>query len=198
MRKTHEKNISAYNKKADDYNNTFDGVFTEKFKKFLLSVVDVKDGDAVLDVACGNGTLLSRFSREINGYGADISPQMIKNASANFPQFKFAVAGCEKIPFDDASMDVITVCSSYHHFPDVNAFAAEAKRLLKPLGSLYIAEIFLPPVIRHIANIFVPLSKDGDVKIYSKKEIAKTFSSFEFISARKKGHMQIIHLQRGR
>ena len=194
-----EKNIRAYDKKADNYDSSLDGKFTEKFKTLLLNSITVKDGDSVLDVGCGNGTLLSRIAKlkSIRGFGTDISPQMIKNAIARHPEFQFAVSNCEKIPFDDGSMDIVSVCAAYHHFPNVNAFALEAKRLLKKGGSLYIAEVHLPPVIRHAANIFLPLSKDGDVKFYSVKEIVSAFSNvgFRFVRATVKGHIQIIVIQ---
>lgn len=195
-----DKSIKAYNKKADNYDNTSDGKFTEKFKELLLSYISVNVNDSILDVACGNGTLLSRMSRlkEIKGFGIDISGQMIKNATARFPEFEFAIAGCEKIPFSDSSMDIITVCAAYHHFPNVTAFASEAKRILKTDGNLYIAEIYLPWILRIMVNPFVPLSKEGDVKFYSYKEIKKTFADvgFRFVKIIKKGHIQIIHLQR--
>ena len=32
-----EKNIIAYDKMADNYDNTLDGKFTERFKKLLLN-----------------------------------------------------------------------------------------------------------------------------------------------------------------
>ena len=194
-----EKNIIAYDKMADNYDNTLDGKFTERFKKLLLNTVTVKEGYSVLDIGCGNGTLLSRMAKlnQIQGFGTDISPQMIKNATARYPELRFVVSNCEKMPFDDESMDIITVCAAYHHFPNVNAFAIEAKRLLKKGGIIYIAEVFLPFGVRHIANIFLPLSKDGDVKFYSPKEIASTFmnNGFNFVKSTVKGHIQIIHLQ---
>ena len=144
-----QKNIKAYDKKADNYDNTYDGKFTEKFKSLLLAAVEIKDGYSVLDIGCGNGTLLSRFAenKSIKGFGTDLSPKMIENAKVRHPELQFAIADCENIPFDDGSMDIITVCAAYHHFPNVHAFAAEAKRLLKKRGSLYIAEIYLPPII---------------------------------------------------
>ena len=194
-----QKSIRAYDRKADSYDNTFDGKFTEKFKNFLLQTLAAEDGDCVLDVGCGNGTLLSRIAKlkSIQGFGTDISPQMIKNAAAHYPEFKFAVSGCESIPFDDSSMDVITTCAAYHHFPDVGAFANEVKRLLKQDGNLYIAEIYLPPAIRQFCNIFLPLSKDGDVKFYSSKEIGQTFSQVGFAPVKTvtRGHIQIVHLK---
>jgi ubiquinone/menaquinone biosynthesis C-methylase UbiE len=200
MNKVNEKNIAAYDKMADNYDNTNEGKFTEKFKSMLLSTVAVNDGDSVLDVGCGNGTLLSRMAKlkSIHGYGTDISSQMIKNATSRYPEFKFAVSDCERIPFDDGMMDIITVCAAYHHFPDVNAFAAEAKRLLAEKGSIYIAEIYLPFGVRFVANIFLPLLKSGDMKFYSCGEIVKTFSDegFNFVEATVKGHIQVIHMQK--
>lgn len=195
-----EKNIKAYDKKANDYDNTLDGKFTEKFKNMLIANMSINDNDFILDVGCGNGTLLAKMAmtKKINGFGTDISSQMIENATARYPKFNFIVSGCEKIPLDDISMDIVTVCAAYHHFPDVNAFALEAKRLIKPKGSLYIAEIYLPSMLRPIVNIFLPFSKDGDVKFYSHKEIVHTFSNVDFDLVRtiKKGHIQIIQMQR--
>jgi ubiquinone/menaquinone biosynthesis C-methylase UbiE len=94
---------------------------------------------------------------------------------------EFHASGCDAIPFQDKTMDIITVCAAYHHFPDVEKFSAEAKRLLKPNGMIYIAEIYLPAFWRIVLNPFVPLSKAGDVKFYSPKKIIKNFEKFGFV-----------------
>jgi SAM-dependent methyltransferase len=87
---------------------------------------------------------------------------------------------------------------AYHHFPDVKAFAQEANRLLKPKGLLYIAEGYLPFIIRVIFNPFVPLSKGGNVKVYSSKEIKGNFEAygFEQIGFTRKGLIQIIEMRK--
>ena len=185
---------------ADNYDSTLDGKFTEKFKELLLTNMSINNNDSILDIGCGNGTLLSKMAKikMINGFGTDISPQMIKVAKIRHPELNFIVSGCEEISFSDNSIDIITVCAAYHHFPDVNAFALEAKRLLRPNGSLYIAEIYLPAIIRHIANIALPFSKHGDVKFYSHKEIVNIFShvNFSLVKVVKKKHIQIVQLRR--
>ena len=56
-----DKSEKAYDKKADNYNNTFDGRFTEKFKQILQNEVVLQKNYKLLDVACFNVELVSRF-----------------------------------------------------------------------------------------------------------------------------------------
>lgn len=182
MNKFERRSKESYNKKAINYDDTFDGKFTKKFKQIILDSLDVKDGDRLLDVACGNGRLLQMLSKkaDIKGFGADISEKMINEAKRQNPTASFYVAGCDNLPFDDNSMDVITVCAAFHHFPEVDKFAAEAKRILKEGGIICIAEIYLPAFLRIICNPFVKFSQSGDVKFYSPKEIVGIFEKVGF------------------
>lgn len=195
-----EKSRESYNKIADHYDDTFEGKFTYNFKLKLLNQIKSNQGERALDVACGNGTLIKMLADKygIIGYGSDISEKMIENARKRNPEMKFEVAGCEQIPFKDQFFDLLTVCAAYHHFPNVRDFASEANRLLKPKGFLYIADVYYPAVIRFICNPFVPLSKAGDVKFYSPKEIIKMFESFGFkmVSLTLSDHIQMIALQK--
>jgi ubiquinone/menaquinone biosynthesis C-methylase UbiE len=191
----------AYDKKAHNYDDTHDGKFTKAFKEILIANVTLKDNYCVLDVACGNGTLLAalRNKAAISGYGVDISSEMIKTASAKYPHLEFKTAGCEDIPYPDKMFDVITVCASFHHFPDVSTFAKEAERLLKPQGLLYIAEICLHGFLRPLVNPFIKLSRAGDVRFYSAEEIIKTFtaeSGFAPVDVVKQGHIQVVALRK--
>ena len=200
MRNFNEKSKIAYNKKADDYDNTADGKFTRKFKELLVNNIELNNQPRILDVACGNASLLTLLNKKmpIEGFGIDISENMIRNAKERNPEMKFYTAGCEAMPFQDSSMDIIAVCSSYHHFPDVTAFAREAMRVLKSNGKIYIADIYLPSILRKIINPFVPLSKDGDVKFYSPREIIDNFNAvgFENLDIKIHGHIQIILMRK--
>ena len=176
------KSKAAYNKIADHYDSSFDGKFTQKFKHLLAANMLLEENSRVLDVACGNGSLLALLNKQksLNGFGIDISDQMIQNAVRNNPDMEFQVAGCEAIPFEDNSMDIITVCAAYHHFPDVKSFAREAKRVLQTNGMLYIAEVYLNAFLRLVCNPFLPLSNAGDVKFYSPNQIVENFHPFGF------------------
>lgn len=106
--------------------------------------------------------------------------KMVEQAKLLNPDMHFYVADCEQLPFDANTIDIMTVCAAFHHFPDIEKFADEAKRTLKPGGTLYIAEVYLPAVLRVICNPFVRLSKAGDVKFYAPKEITALFEKRGF------------------
>ena len=124
---------------------------------------------------------------------------MIKNAISKNPSMEFRTAGCESIPFQNDMADIIIVSAAYHHFPDVGAFAREAKRVIKPDGTLYIADMYLPSLVRFVLNPFVPLIlEDGDVKFYSPKEITHNFKRFGFeeVSVKISGNIQLVTMRK--
>lgn len=46
-----EKSRENYNKKADNYDSTFDGKFTVKFKQLLIDEIKINSGATILDVS---------------------------------------------------------------------------------------------------------------------------------------------------
>jgi SAM-dependent methyltransferase len=85
-----------------------------------------------LDVACGTG-MGARALLEIadNVTGVDVAPEMLKFAQRDVPGARFLESSAEKLPFEDASFDLITVFLAYHWF-DQPRFLREARRLLVP------------------------------------------------------------------
>ena len=47
----------------------------------------------------------------------------------------------------------------------------EIYRVLKIGGTLIIGDTYLPVIARQVMNYFIRFNKDGDVRIYSKKEM---------------------------
>lgn len=200
MKTFEAKSRESYNQKADNYDKSIEGKYTMRFKEVLLEEIIAEADYNILDVACGNGTFLKMLSdkHDMNGYGIDISEKMIANAKKKCPNMIFEISSCDHTPFKNQMFDAVTVCEAYHHFSDTKTFAKEINRILKPKGLLYIAEVYYPFIIRVIFNPFVPLSKEGDVKFYSPKEIQRNFEEYGFkkIDFKREEHIQIIKLQR--
>lgn len=177
MNKSQEKSRAAFNAKAAGYDSSPQGIFTERFKELLVKNVEIPDGGNVLDIACGNGRLLSLFADQYTfiGYGTDIAEKMIEEARILNPEMTFDVAPAEHQPYPDATFDVITICAAFSYFPYAQEVASEAARLLKDGGEVYIAEVYYTKLTRMIMNPFLPMLKDGAVKFYTPSEITEIF-----------------------
>lgn len=183
MGKRTERSKRTYDQMAAGYDTSPEGYYTKPHKAELMKQVILRDGDSVLDVACGNGTLLGALSKKasVHGFGVDLSEQMIAAARERYPDCTFAVQPCVPLCFENESTDVITVSCAFHHFEDPHAFAGECMRVLKKNGRVYMAEPFFTPVVRWLANTVVfPFSKSGDVKVYSEQELRGMFEAAGF------------------
>ncbi len=103
------------------------------------------NGKRVIDVGCGG----LAFTREIAKLGAQvlaIDPDVAQaeiNDSQDIPEnIEFQLAGAEKLPVQDSSVDGVFFSYSLHHVPAAlypDAFA-EVARVLRPDGFLYVIE----------------------------------------------------------
>ena len=160
--KTEESRI-AYNKIASEYDTSKEGQYTKFHIKELSNTIDLSEGDIVLDVACGNGTLLRELSKRAKIHA------------------NFEVKPCYPLEWSNESIDIITICCAFHHFDNPQGFVNECKRVLKKDGTVYIADPNFGAVLRFFANKFwFPFSKSGDVRIYSPKELEAIFYNSGF------------------
>ncbi len=135
--------------------------------RMVIELAEVKPGDKVLDVGCGTGslTLTAKSSAGKSGevYGIDAAPEMIdvarKKAMRTGSDVVFEVGLVEKIPFPDATFDVVVSRLVIHHLPDDlkrKAFA-EIYRVLKPDGHFLVADFKPPanPILSHVTSAIV-------------------------------------------
>ena len=122
----------------------------------------------MLDVGCGTGSLLAIMETCPQAellVGLDFSDQMIRRAAEKFASADRA--GClhavradsERLPFADASFDVLTCCNSFHHYPHQQQALREFRRVLRPGGLLVLIDGFRDNVvgwvIYDVAVVFV-------------------------------------------
>lgn len=130
------------------------------FRCGIVEAADVHPGQAVLDVACGTGTLAQLLAGCAGPggqvTGIDLSEPMLgvarhKAAAQGLrpPQLEFIQANAEELPFDDDSFDRATASLAIHELNRQgrdNALA-EMQRVLKPGGMIVIADMRPPDTL---------------------------------------------------
>ena len=188
-----------FDKRASSYDDGFEGKFSKKFYRVLLSRLNLKPFAKVLDVGCGTGYLLRKMAdaQEIQGYGIDITQNMIDIAAEKCSDMTIQTSACEKTPFDEGSFDILTVCMAYHHFSDKAGFAKEAARILKIGGCLYIADPRFPFPVRKTINGVLRLFKVTG-RFFTPQEVADDFCrvGFELVDVTCDGIVQVVTLRK--
>ncbi len=122
-----------------------------------LSLVSLKEGESLLDVGCGTGTLLikifQKFGGGVNLFGIDGSPDMIacaeENALCRDARIKFKIAYADDLPFSAETFAVVTSSLMAHHMPpaEKRKMVGEAWRILKPQGVFIITDLGRPKTL---------------------------------------------------
>jgi ubiquinone/menaquinone biosynthesis C-methylase UbiE len=123
------------------------------FRKTILDLAGVKEGEAVLDIGSGTGTLAivtkSRVGDKGSVCGIDAAPEMVERARQKAEgaglDIEFQLAVAERLPFPDRRFDVVINTFVLHHLPmDIRGTAlAEMRRVLKPSGRMLAADFDL-------------------------------------------------------
>ena len=108
----------------------------------LLARCNIKEGDRVLDLACGTGIITGKLidlsHRKV--IALDIAPKMIEiaiNKYSHNPLASFIVGDFQTIQFPEG-FDRIVIYNAYPHFLDRDAFREALLRNLKPDGEFAI------------------------------------------------------------
>lgn len=107
----------------------------------ILEELQLKDGDKVLDLGCGNGYysyLLSQIPLNLKIIGIDSHLNAIEDARAQVSKEKatFIIGYAEKIPFPRNSFHKIIMSEVIEHVKDDTKVLKEARRVLKKDGIL--------------------------------------------------------------
>lgn len=174
---TDYKNLSksAFNVQAHTYDVDKNGKHARGQYKYVLNELQQLDFKKILDVGCGTGEILKSIKERYSFaqlYGLDISEEMLKQANDKLKGTATLILGdAENITLETNSFDLLLCTDSFHHYPNPQQAISEFYRVLKHGKFLLIADYWKPFPIRQIMNLFISYSNEGDVKIYSKKEI---------------------------
>lgn len=114
---------------------------------WVLDQIGLGDEASVFEVGCGTGRLWKTNAHRLRpGWDITLSDQsagMVAQARAALAgvahPFRFEVCPADRIPREEASVDVVIANHMLYHVPDLSAALKEIRRVLKPGGALYAA-----------------------------------------------------------
>jgi ubiquinone/menaquinone biosynthesis C-methylase UbiE len=102
-----------------------------------------------LDIGCGTGQLLSRLAWGMPEgsllVGVDPSWGMLRTASGRLEVARPVQAAAERLPFRDATFDVIVSTASFRHWAEPSRALEEIRRVLADDGIAVIADLVMHP-----------------------------------------------------
>jgi ubiquinone/menaquinone biosynthesis C-methylase UbiE len=155
----------------EDYNSIsekYSSVRSKPWKEMEFLFKDIKEGDDVLDLGCGNGRFYE-YLKKSKYIGVDPSLELIKICKNNYPEANFIVALGNELPFEDNLFDKIFSIAVLHHIPSEKLrkeFLLEAKRVLKSDGVLTLTVWNLKDKVREAKDIFIPWYSEKETYFY--------------------------------
>ena len=115
------------------------------WKRRMLNLAAVRNGEAALDVCCGTGDLAEALSRAgARTIGCDFSHAMLSVAHRRQPSISYLQADALKLPFASAQFDIVTIGYGLRNLADFHDGISELLRLLRPGGRLLILDFGKP------------------------------------------------------
>jgi demethylmenaquinone methyltransferase/2-methoxy-6-polyprenyl-1,4-benzoquinol methylase len=140
----------------DRMNDLMSGGAHRLWKRFTLSLTNLRPGQRALDVAGGTGDLAAGLARQVGANGlvilSDINASMLAHGrdrllNEGFARNVYCVqANAERLPFPDGFFDCITIGFGLRNVTDKAKALASMGRALKPGGQLLVLEFSQPSI----------------------------------------------------
>lgn len=106
----------------------------------LLDFAGLQEGERVLDVACGTGSVTRQAAQRVGEGGTvsalDLSPAMLavarETAAPDAPAVDWQQGSAQSLPFADASFTAVLCQQGLQFFPDQVGALSEMRRVLEP------------------------------------------------------------------
>lgn len=175
---------SSFDKQAPIYDTSDYSKYPRECYPFVMEAIEDIKFNKVLDLGCGTGTILEQISQTYSFaelYGIDLSEKMIGQAKQRLDTKAVLSTGdAENLPYENNSFDLVCCVESFHHYPNPNKALSEINRILKTGGTFLLCDTWSKSPLRQIMNFLIRFSDDGDVHIYSEREIKKLTSATGF------------------
>jgi|SRR5699024_1412644 len=155
-----EKRVHDVFEKISDNYDTMNSVISfkqhKRWRKDVMTRMQVEEGVRVLDLCCGTGdwsfALEEKVGQSGEVIGLDFSGNMLKvakqrQAKLTNSKIQFIQGNAMELPFEDESFDYVTIGFGLRNVPDYLTVLREMHRVLKPNGQAVCLETSQPTLI---------------------------------------------------
>jgi ubiquinone/menaquinone biosynthesis C-methylase UbiE len=123
----------------------------------LLATIGPVAGLRILDIGCGEGGLsrtLAKLGAHVTGYDPFIAGTELVTVGSG--SYRLVKAAADALPEPDSETDLVLFVFSLHHVPAAKLAGAlaEARRVLRPSGRLYVAEPLAQGPHQYVMELF--------------------------------------------
>ncbi|WJI28308.1 class I SAM-dependent methyltransferase [Thermosynechococcus sp. B3] len=122
---------------------------SDRLHRLAWQDLDLPRSVVVLDLCCAHGVVTQALTQAFDQVtGLDASPKAIARARQRVPQATYVEAFAEKMPFADATFDLVHTSMALHEMTaeQLRAIVAEVWRVLKPGGWFALIDFHRPQV----------------------------------------------------
>ncbi|WNC60544.1 methyltransferase domain-containing protein [Thermosynechococcus sp. QS41] len=122
---------------------------SDRLHRLAWQDLDLPRSAVVLDLCCAHGIVTQALTQAFDQVtGLDASPKAIARARQCVPQATYVEAFAEKMPFADATFDLVHTSMALHEMTaeQLRAIVAEVWRVLKPGGWFALIDFHRPQV----------------------------------------------------
>jgi demethylmenaquinone methyltransferase/2-methoxy-6-polyprenyl-1,4-benzoquinol methylase len=159
------------------------------WKDILVSKMNPRKGQVILDVAGGTGDIALRCHRRSKGLAAitvcDINPAMIEQGKAKaidqgvLKGIRWITGNAEALPIADRSVDLYSIAFGLRNVTRIDLALQEAHRVLKPGGQYFCLE-FSPGVAAMLKKPYELYS--FSILPWLGEKIAKDRASYQYLA----------------
>lgn len=142
--KTGKVNGAYWGARSNDWANIQEKQFSASYQA-VLDHTNVGPATKLLDAGCGAGMAVAMAAEKGAGTsGIDASQALLAIAQTRVPNGDFRTGDIEDLPFEDAVFDIVTGFNSFQYAGNPTRALAEARRVVKPGGTVVIVTWGLP------------------------------------------------------